>query len=166
MSAELERLDYYTLLGLEPSAALPDVKRAFRRFARRYHPDRFAGGDPIKRKRATDIYRRGSEAYQVLIDPVAREAYHQVLRKGQLRLRTEDRERAWAAAKEEDRKKNAAPIRLPKAVEMYNRSMAYARARDFRMAWKVMKKAYEFEPSSELIRQRLAQLEARVRKAP
>ncbi|MFK7991172.1 MAG: DnaJ domain-containing protein [Sandaracinaceae bacterium] len=163
--SELERLDYYTLLGIEPSVDVHEVKRAFRRFARRYHPDRFAGGDPIKRKRATDIYRRGSEAYQVLIDPVAREAYHRVLRRGQLRLRTEDRERAWAAAAEAERKENAAPIRLPRAVEMYNRSMSYARAKDFRMAWKVMKKAYEFEPSSELIRKRLAQLEARVRKA-
>lgn len=165
MSDQLDQLDYYTLLGLEPAATETEIKRAFRRFARRYHPDRFAGGDPIKRKRATDIYRRGSEAYQVLVDPVAREAYHRILRAGRLRLRTEERERAWAAAKAAEADKNKVPVRTPRAIEYYNRSMAHARQRDYRTAWQLMKEAHRVEPSSDLIKRRLDQLEARLRRA-
>lgn len=82
----LDRLDYYTLLGVEPDAALPDIRRAFRAFAIKYHPDRFAGVSDDNVARATAIYRRGSEALEVLSDPVARKAYDLALSKGELRL--------------------------------------------------------------------------------
>ncbi len=83
---QLDKLDYYTLLGLEPAADGATVRRAFRAFAVKYHPDRFATDAPQNVERATAIYRRGSEALEVLTDPVARQAYDAGLARGELRL--------------------------------------------------------------------------------
>lgn len=84
----LEQLDYYTLLGLEPEVSTDDVRRAFHRFAAKYHPDRFVAGGagPDKVERAAQIYRRGAEAYKVLTDPRQRKAYDAQLANGQLRF--------------------------------------------------------------------------------
>ncbi|HJL16237.1 MAG TPA: DnaJ domain-containing protein [Sandaracinaceae bacterium LLY-WYZ-13_1] len=164
MTDRLELLDYYTLLGVDPDASGAEVKRAFRRFARRYHPDRFAGGDEEKRARATQIYRRGSEAYQVLTDPVSRRAYDRVLRAGKVRLDSDEqerehiRERAAAAPR-----KPQAPIRSPQAHAFYQRAAEAARGGRWRDAWRAMKTALELEPDNRLLRTRLSQIEARIR---
>jgi len=85
----LDELDYYTLLGVADDASTEAIKSAFRSFARRYHPDRFVDADEEKLDQATRIFRRGSEAFQVLTDETQRQAYDHVLRSGKLRL-TED----------------------------------------------------------------------------
>ncbi len=158
----LDLLDYYTLLGVAPDASTPDIKRAFRRFARRYHPDRFAGAPDDKKERATQIYRRGSEAYQVLTDGVARRAYDRMLRVGTLRLSAEAREHA--EAEQRAPKKREQPIRSPQALAFYNRAAAAARNAQWREAWRLMKTALDHEPDNPLLKSRLAQLESRVRK--
>jgi curved DNA-binding protein CbpA len=84
----LEQLDYYTLLQVPEQASADEVRRAFHRFAAKYHPDRFsgAGAEPAKVERAAQIYRRGAEAYKVLTDPRRRKAYDLGLVEGRLRL--------------------------------------------------------------------------------
>ena len=164
MSDQLEKLDYYTLLGVDPGVSIPDVRKAFRKFARRYHPDRFAGGDPDKIARASQIYRRGSEALQVLADPVSRRAYDRALKAGKRRLTADDAERAQirqrAAAAP---KKDAPPIRSPQAEAYYRKAADAARSGRWRDAWKGLKAALEIEPNNPLIESRLAQVEARIR---
>jgi molecular chaperone DnaJ len=63
-------MDLYSLLGLAPGAKPADIKRAYRRLARRYHP----GINPGDRA-AESLYGRISEAYQTLVDPDRRRAY-------------------------------------------------------------------------------------------
>ena len=63
-------MDFYVVLGLSPGATLADVKRAYRRLARRYHPDINPGDDA-----AAAIFRRVAEAYEILSDPVRRRNY-------------------------------------------------------------------------------------------
>jgi curved DNA-binding protein len=58
--------DYYKILGLERSAADDDIKRAYRRLASQYHPDK--GGD-------TERFQEIQEAYSVLSDPAQRQQY-------------------------------------------------------------------------------------------
>ena len=63
-------MDLYSLLGLAPGATPADIKRAYRRLARRYHP----GINPGDRAAET-LYGRISEAYETLADPDRRRAY-------------------------------------------------------------------------------------------
>src|SRR3982751_4571092 len=63
-------MDLYSLLGLAPGASPAEIKRAYRRLSRRYHPD-INPGD----KAAETLYRRISEAYEILVDPDRRRTY-------------------------------------------------------------------------------------------
>src|SRR5580765_223556 len=63
-------MDLYALLGLAPGATPADIKRAYRRLSRRYHPD-INPGD----KAAETLYRRIAEAYETLVDPERRRGY-------------------------------------------------------------------------------------------
>lgn len=162
MSDRLDLLDYYTLLDVKPDASVDEIKRAFRRFARRYHPDRFASAPDDKRERASQIYRRGSEAYQILTNAISRRAYDRVLRVGKLRLSAEERERAEAADKA-----TAAPAKnplgSPQARAYYERAAEAARGGQWREAWRALKAALEHEPDSALLKRRLEQVEVRLR---
>ncbi len=61
--------DFYQVLGLSKSASDDDLKNAYRRLARQYHPD--VNKSPDAEARFKEI----NEAYQVLSDPQKREAY-------------------------------------------------------------------------------------------
>lgn len=63
-------MDLYLLLGLDSQASTADIKRAYRRLARRYHP----GINPGDRA-AEAMYQRISEAYETLVDPERRRLY-------------------------------------------------------------------------------------------
>jgi molecular chaperone DnaJ len=66
-------MDFYVILGLAPTASLPEVKRAYRRLARRYHPD-INPGDHEAAERFKEIL----SAYETLSDPDRRRRYDQV----------------------------------------------------------------------------------------
>jgi len=61
-------MDYYAILNLSPEADIEDIKQAFRRLARQFHPDVAGEGS---RERFQQIY----QAYQVLSDPEQRRRY-------------------------------------------------------------------------------------------
>lgn len=60
--------DYYELLGISKNATSDEIKKAYRRLALKYHPDR--GGDQEK-------FKKVNEAYQILSDPQKRSQYDQ-----------------------------------------------------------------------------------------
>ena len=62
--------DYYAILGVSRDADQEQIKKAYRRLARRYHPD-VAGGDDECEARFKEI----NEAYEVLGDPEKRHRY-------------------------------------------------------------------------------------------
>lgn len=84
--ARLDRLDYYTLLGVARTASLEDIRKAFHKFAERFHPDVYIAHGDEKIARANRIYRRGTEAYRVLSDAERRRRYDEQLSLGKLRF--------------------------------------------------------------------------------
>jgi molecular chaperone DnaJ len=64
------RPDYYKVLGVDRNASQEEIKKAYRRLARRYHPDRNPGD-----KQAEARFKEISEAYDVLSDPEKRRQY-------------------------------------------------------------------------------------------
>jgi molecular chaperone DnaJ len=67
----VEKRDYYEVLGVSKDASQDDVKRAYRKLAVQYHPDRNKSSD------ATDKFKEVSEAYAVLSDDEKRSMYDQ-----------------------------------------------------------------------------------------
>ena len=64
--------DYYDILGVEKSAAPEHIKKAYRKLALKYHPDR----NPDDRE-AEEKFKEAAEAYEVLSDPSKRQRYDQ-----------------------------------------------------------------------------------------
>lgn len=68
----MEFKDYYKILGVSRDAAQDEIKRAYRKLARKYHPDVSKEAD------AEERFKEIGEAYEVLKDPQKRAAYDQV----------------------------------------------------------------------------------------
>ena len=66
----MEFQDYYTVLGVEKTASPEQIKKAFRKLAVKYHPDK-AGTD----KKAEEKFKQINEAHDVLSDPEKRKKY-------------------------------------------------------------------------------------------
>ncbi|HET6846107.1 MAG TPA: DnaJ C-terminal domain-containing protein [Anaerolineales bacterium] len=65
--------DYYKILGVERGAEADDIRKAYRKLAMKYHPDRNPGD-----KQAEESFKDINEAYQVLNDPQKRARYDQL----------------------------------------------------------------------------------------
>jgi molecular chaperone DnaJ len=63
-------MDFYVILGVERGATRKDLKRAYTRLARRFHPDLNPGD-----REAAAFYRQATQAYETLVDPDLRLAY-------------------------------------------------------------------------------------------
>lgn len=72
----MEFKDYYATLGVEPSAGEAEIKTAYRRLARKYHPD------VSKEQGAEEQFKAVNEAYEALRDPQKRAAYDQLRAQG------------------------------------------------------------------------------------
>ncbi len=84
----LDSVTYYQILGVEFSAEHDEIKAAFHEFAESFHPDAHAMSAGHEQKAAHQIFKRGVEAYRVLLDPPSRAAYDAALGEGEVRPRS------------------------------------------------------------------------------
>ncbi len=68
----MAKRDYYEVLGVEKTAGKDDIKKAYRKLAIQYHPDKNAGNAEAEEK-----FKEATEAYEVLSDEKKRKAYDQ-----------------------------------------------------------------------------------------
>src|SRR3974390_2039941 len=71
--ATTTKKDYYEILGVKKSASADDIRKAFRKLARKYHPDVNPGD-----KKSEEKFKELSEANEVLSDPKKRKIYDQL----------------------------------------------------------------------------------------
>jgi len=62
--------DFYALLGVDKNVSAEDLKKAYRKKAIQYHPDKNAGN-----KEAEEMFKKVAEAYEILQDPDKKAAY-------------------------------------------------------------------------------------------
>ena len=69
----MAKRDYYEVLGVYKNASSEEIKKAYRRIAIKYHPDK----NPNNKKEAEEKFKEAAEAYSVLSNPERRQRYDQ-----------------------------------------------------------------------------------------
>lgn len=72
VATQAHKRDYYEVLGVSKTASLEEIKKAYRRLALKYHPDRNKGD-----KEAEEKFKEAAEAYAILSDETKRAQYDQ-----------------------------------------------------------------------------------------
>ena len=73
----MAKRDYYEVLGVNKNATDDELKKAYRKMAIKYHPDRQQNKSEAEKKEAEEKFKEAAEAYDVLSDPNKRARYDQ-----------------------------------------------------------------------------------------
>ncbi|MHA2363806.1 MAG: molecular chaperone DnaJ [Candidatus Hodarchaeales archaeon] len=73
--SESSKRDYYEVLGVSRNTSVGDIKKAYRRLAKKYHPDMFRNKSNTEMKQAEEKFKEASEAFSVLSDEDKRARY-------------------------------------------------------------------------------------------
>lgn len=67
--------DYYNILGVDRNASEEEIKKAYRKLAIQYHPDKQVGKTDFEKKEAEEKFKEAAEAYEILSDKDKRQQY-------------------------------------------------------------------------------------------
>jgi len=84
--SSLENKNYYDILRWPRDASAAEIKAAFHSFSLLYHPDRYVDSPSEVRALASEIFKRGVEAYRCLSRPEDRQRYDRSLERGKIRM--------------------------------------------------------------------------------
>jgi DnaJ-domain-containing protein 1 len=158
--AVLDSLDYFEVLLLEKTAAPGDIKKAFYRESRTYHPDRFFHLESKELKeRVNELYKRVTEAYYVLRDDTKRKKYVVDVtgpeRAQKLRFTEASEAETKAAARKEQEEQIGTH---PKGRQFYQTAMKDLDAGNPGAAERNLKMALTYEPSNARYKEKLAEV--------
>ncbi len=145
----LERLNYFELLDLAPTATAAEIQTAFHAVAGGIHPDQLRNRlTPEQKERLTIIYARIAEAYRVLRDEDSRKKYLSQVARGEATG-------GAGPASETD----SLTMLSPKAQNLYRRAEAALRTGDRASALLNLRMALALHPQSTLLRSALKRAE-------
>jgi curved DNA-binding protein CbpA len=149
---QLDRIDYYTVLGVVRDADAESIRKAFYERAEIMHPDRhYHIVDSDLREKLYLVYKRVSEAYRVLATGDARREYDQQLAKGKLR---------YAPDTLKDIPKDPEfTIKQLRARQLYLDAKSALRVQNMQGAFLALKMADSIEPGNAAIQGLLAQVQ-------
>ncbi|AKF81028.1 molecular chaperone DnaJ [Myxococcus fulvus 124B02] len=162
--AKLEQLDYFEVLLLERTATPADIKKAFYRESRTYHPDRFFHiTDKQLKEQVHELYKRVTEAYYVLRDDTKRKKYVSDVtgpeRAQKLRFTEASEAETKAAAKKEQEEQIGTH---PKGRQFYQQAQKDIDAGNWSAAERNLKMALTYEPSNPRYKENLAEAQKRL----
>jgi DnaJ-class molecular chaperone len=166
-AAELDGLDYFEVLRVPRTAGPPEIKAAYHRESRAYHPDRFATlPSPELRALIGRVYRRVTEAYTVLRDDARREKYLADVtgpaRARKLRFTGTDE----AEVREQQKRRSEEQLgQTPNGRRFFLAAMQDIQARRWDAAERALKSALMYEPANARFKETLAGVEAQRRAA-
>lgn len=128
--------DLYAILGVDPEATDPQIRKAYKKLAVELHPDRYVGR-PEEQEEAQKRFAQVSHAYNVLKDAEQRNEYDFMRR-----LKGEAEEAAPAAPSEQDLQ-----LRRERGERYFKQGMSRQMNRDFKGAIDAFKEAIRHDPS-------------------
>jgi DnaJ-class molecular chaperone len=164
LAGALDRLDYFGILKLPQTATPADIKAAYYRESRAYHPDRFAAvPDPAFRELVGRIYRRVNEAYTVLRDDRKRARYVADLNGPERAQKLRFTEVEESQVKEEQKRKLEEQLGLtPNGRKFYAAALVDIKAGRWEAAHRALRSALMYEPENVRFKEQLAIVEKQV----
>jgi DnaJ-domain-containing protein 1 len=159
--ARLDQMDYFEVLMVERTASPSDIKNAFYRESRTYHPDRFFHlQNKDLKDRVNDLYKRVTEAYYVLRDDTKRRQYTANIsgpeRLQKLRFTESSDAETRAASKRQVEEQIGTH---PKGRQFYQTGAADADAGRWASAERNLKMALTYEPANTRYKEKLAEVQ-------
>ena len=160
-AAALDGLDYFEVLRVPYQAGAAEVRAAYHRESRAYHPDRFAALPSRElRELIARVYRRVTEAYTVLRDDAKRQRYLADVTGADRAAKLRFTEVEEAAIKEEAKRKVEEQFgRTPNGRRLYASALADVEAGRLEAAERGIRTALVYEPANGRFKDLLARIE-------
>ena len=164
LAAALDQLDYFGVLKIPQTASPAEIKAAYYRESRAFHPDRFAAyPDPAFRELVGRVYRRVNEAYTVLRDDQKRARYIADVSGPDRARKLRFTEAEEAQVKEEQKRKIEEQLGLtPNGRKFYAAALVEAQAQRWEGAVRALRSALMYEPANARFQEALAAAEKRL----
>ncbi|HEX9243941.1 MAG TPA: DnaJ domain-containing protein [Anaeromyxobacter sp.] len=158
LAAALDQLDYFGILKIPQSATPADIKAAYYRESRAFHPDRFAAyPDLAFRELVGRVYRRVNEAYTVLRDDTKRARYLADVTGPERAQKLRFTEAEEAQVKEEQKRKLEEQLgQTPNGRKFYAAALVELQAQRWEGAVRALRSALMYEPGNERFKEALA----------
>ncbi len=166
-AGSMDELDYFQLFGLPIAATPRDIKDAYYRESRLYHPDRFAVLPDAKLKGTLGaVYKRVNEAYVVLRDDRKRAKYLADLSGPERGKKLRYTEASDQEQKAEAKKAVEEQVGItPKGRECYRNGMRELEGKRFDAALRQFKMALMYEPSNARYKEKAQEAESQWQKS-